>query len=79
MSAGRKKVKSNLEVAKSGNRLLRLLGLDAGFQAPILCLEKTEEKSVYNDGWREVRNAIIEAEYRKAKAIMAMQQHRNFY
>jgi len=55
-----------------------LLRSDTGFQAFLINLERTNQEDAYSEAQKEVGNATLEAEYKKAKAIMAMQQHRNF-
>jgi hypothetical protein len=78
MFTRKKKIGSNSGVIKPENRLLRLLRSDTGFQAFLINLERTNQEDAYNESWKEIRNAMLEAEYKKAKAIMTMQQHRNF-
>jgi len=69
----------NSGVIKLENRLLRLLRSDTGFQAYLISLEKSDQEDDYNAcAQKEIGNAMLEAEYKKAKAIMMMQQHRNF-
>jgi len=78
MFTNKKKIGNNSGVIEPENRLLRLLRSDTGFQAFLINLERTNQEDAYSEAQREVRNAMLEAEYKKAKAIMAMQQHRNF-
>ena len=78
MFTRKRKIGSNSGVIKPENRLLRLLRSDTGFQAFLINLERTNQEDAYNESWKEIRNAMLEAEYKKAKAIMTMQQHRNF-
>jgi hypothetical protein len=79
MFGRKKKIGNNLGIKEQENRLLRLLRSDIGFQAPLISLERTDQEDAYGEAQKEVRNAMIAAEYKKAKAIMMMQQHRNFY
>jgi hypothetical protein len=76
MFTRRKKFESNSGVIKPESRLLRLLRSDTSFQAPLISLERTDQEDGYNEARKEIGNAILEAEYKKAKAIMMMQQHR---
>ena len=76
MFTRKKKSGSNSGVIKSENSLLRLLRSDTGFQASLISLERTNQEDAYNEAQKEIRNAMLEAEYKKAKAIMMMQQHR---
>lgn len=78
MFTRKKKIGSNSGVIKPENRLFRLLRSDTGFQAFLISLERTNQEDAYSEARKEVRHAMLEAEYKKAKAIMAMQQHRNF-
>lgn len=76
MFTRRKKFESNSSVIKPESRLLRLLRPDAGFQAPLIGLERADQEDGHNEAQKEIRNAMLEAEYKKAKAIMMMQQQR---
>ena len=78
MFTRKKKIESDLSKIEPENRLLRLLRSDIGFQASVISLERTDQEDAYNEVQKIVRNAMLEAEYKKAKAIMMMQQHRNF-
>ena len=77
MFTRKKKIESDLSKIEPENRLLRLLRSDIGFQASVISLERTDQEDAYNEVQKIVRNAMLEAEYKKAKAIMMMQQHRN--
>ena len=79
MFNGKKKIGNNLGAKKTESRLLRLLRSDTGFQACLMSLERTDQEDDYNAcAQKEIGNAMLEVEYKKAKAIMMMQQHRNF-
>jgi len=78
MFTNKKKIGHNSGVMEPENRLLKLLRSDTGFQAFLINLEGTNQENAYSEAQKEVGNAMLEAEYKKAKAIMAMQQHRNF-
>ena len=77
MFTRKKKIGSDLGEIKPENRLLRLLRSDTGFQASLISLERTDLEDAYGEVQREIRNAMLEAEYKKAKAIMMWQQHPN--
>jgi hypothetical protein len=77
MFTNKKKIGNNSGIIKSTDRLLRLLRSDTGFQASLISLERTDQEDAYDEPQKEVGNAMLEAEYKKAKAIMAIQQHRN--
>jgi hypothetical protein len=78
MFTRKKKIGSNLSVMAPQNRLLRLLRSDTGFQASLISLERTNQEDSSIESQKEVLNAMLEAEYKKAKAFMAMQRHPNF-
>ena len=78
MFANKKKIGSDSGVIKPENRLIRLLRSDTGLQASLISLERTDEEYVCGETQKEILNVMLEAEYKKAKAIMMMQQHRNF-
>jgi hypothetical protein len=74
------KIRNSLSVGKSGNSLLRLFRSDTDFQACPISLERTDQEEDYDAcAQKRVGNAMLEAEYKKAKAIMTLQQNRNFY
>ena len=75
----RRKFESNPGLIKPESRLLRLLRSDTGFQAPLIGLERADQEDGYNEAQKQIRNTILEAEYKKAKAIMMMQQQRRNY
>jgi len=78
MFTNKKKIGNNSGVIESTNRLLRLLRSDTGFQASLISLERTDQEDAYDEPQKEVGNAMLEAEHKKAKAIMAIQRHQNF-
>ncbi len=79
MNIERKTIRNKPKAVKSGNRLLRLLRPDAGVRVFLVSLEKTgREEEANKDTQKEIQDAMLEAEYKKAKAIMDSQQHRSF-
>ena len=78
MLKGKKKIVSNLGVVKTENRLLRLLRSEIGFQVSLNSVERTEKGNVYEQSRKEIDNALAEAEYQKARAVMTSQQVRTF-
>jgi len=79
MFKNKKKIGSNLGIIKPESQLLRLLRSDTGFQASLVSLERTDQEEAYNAcAQKETANAMLDAEYKKAKAIAMMQQHGNF-
>jgi hypothetical protein len=77
MFARRKKVDSGLISTKTGNRLLRMLRSEEGFQAPLAGLERRDEEDVCCGFEQEVRKAMLDFECKKSNAIMAMQRSQN--
>lgn len=78
MLKGKKKIVSNLGVVKTENRLLRLLRSEIGFQVSLNSVERTDKGNVYEQSRKEIDNALAEAEYQKARAVMTSQQVRTF-
>jgi hypothetical protein len=72
----RNKIGSSLGERKSENRVLRLLRLDKGFATSLVGLEGKDQESVCEDYQKEIRNTMLEMEFRKAQALMAWQQNR---
>jgi len=66
---------------KSENRILRMLGLDKVFATSPVGLEEKDQENAcanpweeYAHAWEETRNALSEAEYNKAQALLTLQQ-----
>ena len=78
MLKGKKKIVSNLGVVKTENRLLRLLRSEIGFQVSLNSVKRTDKGNVYEQSRKEIDNALAEAEYQKARAVMTSQQVRTF-
>lgn len=78
MHNGTKKQRSGFGPGKLINHLSRLLRPDAGVKAFLISLEKTgREEEANKEIQKEIGNAMLEAEYKKAKATMASHQYRN--
>jgi len=75
----KKKVGSSLGVVKPENRLLRLFRSDDAFQGSLVSLENTDREDAYSVDQKMIRNAMLEAEYRRAKALLAFQDNKHFY
>jgi hypothetical protein len=75
---GRKKIVNNLDIAKPENRLLRLLKSELGFQFYFTSVADNAKEDTCKESQKEIDIAFAEAEYQKAKAIMATQQTRSF-
>jgi len=78
MFTRKKKIGSNLGLIEPENRLLRLLRSNTGFQAFLISPERTNQEDTSGEAQKEFENAMLEAEYKKAKAFMTMQRHPNF-
>ena len=78
MFKDRKKIVSNLGIVKPGNRLLRLLKSELGFQVSLTSAAVDAKEDTYEESQREVNIALAEAEYQKAKATMTIQQVRTY-
>jgi len=77
------KIKEKLERSLSGRRsensFLRLFRSNTGFQPSIVDLDAAEQEDFSADSQKETRNAMLEAEQKKAMAIIALQQkHQRF-
>lgn len=76
MFNNKKKIENSSGVVKKENRLSRLLRANASFQASLISSERTGQECDYNENQKEIRNAMLVAEYNKAIAIAAMQKDR---
>jgi len=79
MFTKKKKTGSNSTLTKPENRLLRLLRSDKGFQASLISLERTDREDACTEDQKMIGNAMLEAEYKKAKALLAFQNNQRFY
>ena len=77
MFARKQKIESSLGAAKPQNRLFGLLRSNVGFQTPLVSLEK-KAPDFYDKSQKEIENAMLDAEYNKAKVIMTTQQARSY-
>ena len=74
----KKKVENDAGTMKLTDRLTRLLRSDIAFQASPNGLERTDREDAYDDYQKQAGNPMLDAEYRKARAITMVQQHRSF-
>lgn len=77
MSLRKHKSGSKLNMIKPENQLIGLLGKDRVFRALFHDVGKACQVS-YGESRKEIGNAMLEAEYNKAKANMTAQQIRSF-
>jgi len=75
----RKKMGNNLGVVKPENRLLRLFRSDAGFQGSLIGRESTDVEDTYNIDRKMIKNAMLEAEYQKAMALLAFEKRQRMF
>ena len=73
----KKKIGNSASATRSTDRVIRLLRSDMAFQPPINTLEATDRADAFDNHQKETGNPMLDAEYRKAKAIMTM-EHRRF-
>jgi hypothetical protein len=59
-------------------RTLRMLRSDDAFQASPMSMGETHQENVRGDSQKTVRDAMLEAEYRKAKALCAFRNSVRF-
>jgi len=78
MLKGKKKIESNLGIVKTESRLLRMLRSGIGFQVSLNSVARRDNEDAFKGSQKEIDNALLEAEYQKAKAIMTSQQARSF-
>jgi len=75
----KEKIERSLSKRGSENSLLRLFRSNTGFQPSVVGLNAADQEDFYVDSLKETRNAMLEAERKKAMAIMALQQqHQRF-
>lgn len=79
MIKSREKIENSLNVRRSEKGILRLFRPNRDFQASLASIKRTDQEDAYDDSPKEIRSAILEAEYKKATAIMEQQKHRYFY
>ena len=73
-----RKIGSSLGVGESERRKLRVFRSDQPFQASLLSVEEADHENVCEDSRKDFRTAMLEAEHKKAKALMAFQNNRRF-
>jgi hypothetical protein len=73
------KIGTSLGVWELEERKLRMLRLDQAVQAPVMNVEETDQENVCEDSRKDIRAAMLEAESKKAEALVAFQNNRRFY
>jgi len=74
-----KKVESKVKGGKRGNGLLRLFRSNDISQGSLVTLESTGREDAYNADPKTIGNAMVEAEYQNAKALLAFQKSERFH
>jgi len=80
MFGKRNKIRTDLEAKKSENRILRLLRSDKSCAVSCDYQEGKEQENGFEGSWKEMRNAMLEAECNKALALLESQRNsQRFY
>lgn len=75
----KKKVEGSLGVMKSENRLLRLFRSSDVLQGSLISPENADREDAYGEDQKMIRNAMLEMEYQRGKALLAFQNNQRFY
>jgi len=78
MFGKRKKIGTSLGSRKSGNRILRLLRSDKSYAVSHDYQEVKEQENGFEGSWKEMRNALLEAESHRAQALQMWEQSKRF-
>lgn len=74
----KEKLKSGLGLGKMKSKVLRLLRADAKFPLSLVEQEKSAHAvapaNIYHNSHKEIRNALLNAEWKKAQALMGLQR-----
>jgi hypothetical protein len=73
------KIGSKLGVGESEKGKLEMLRSDQAFKDSLISVEGMDQENVCEGSRKDIRTAMLEAEYKKAKALMAFQNNRRFY
>ncbi|OGD45745.1 hypothetical protein A3K79_06605 [Candidatus Bathyarchaeota archaeon RBG_13_46_16b] len=74
-----KKTGSSGRVGESEKHKLRMFRSAQAFQVSLVSVERIGQENVREDFREDIRAVILEAECKKAKAMMALQNYRRFY
>jgi len=72
------KIGSSRGIGELEERKLRMLRLGQAVQASLINVEKTDRENVCEDSRKDLRTAMLEAERKKAEALVAFQNNRRF-
>lgn len=73
-----KKIGSSQGIEELKKRKLRILRSGQAFQASLVSVEGIDQENVWEDSRKDIRTAMLEAEYKKAKALVAFQNNLRF-
>ena len=73
-----KKVEESKITGKLVKSKLRMLRSEQAFEASPANVEGTDQERFGGDTLKDIRNAMVEADCQKAKALMAFQNNRRF-
>jgi hypothetical protein len=79
MFKSRRKIGSALGVVESKSHMLRLFRSDHVPQASLISPEVMDKEGVCENGWGDTRTAMLEADCKKTKGLMAFQNRQRFY
>ena len=74
-----RKIDGKLGVGKSEKRKLRMLRPDQAFQPSLISVAETGLENVCEGSQKDIRTSMLEAEYKKAEALVTFQNNRRFY
>jgi hypothetical protein len=74
-----RKIGSESEASKLEKSKLRLLKSSQAFPASLVTVESADEENVYGSNRTDIRNAMLDAEFKKAMGLVAFQNNRHPY
>lgn len=74
-----KKVESKVNGWKTKNRLLRLFRSNDVSSGSLVSLESTDREDINGGNPKAIGNAMLEAEYQNARALLAFQKNERFH
>lgn len=73
------KIGSKLGIEEPEKHKLRMLRSDHAFQVSPISVDGKDQENVCEGSRKDIRTAMLEAEYKKAKTLVAFQNNRRFY
>jgi hypothetical protein len=74
-----RKIGKSLETGELLKNKLRMLKSGQAFQVSPVNTGRVDQESTCEGSLQDIRNALLDAEYMKAKALVAFQNNRRFY